>query len=140
MLDVDAFLVLKHGKIVHEEYFHGMKPETPHAILSVIKSVEATVIATLLEEGLLDANCTIEKYVKELVGTGYEGATIRLQLSWCGRPRKLPESDFPPCSARGFGHESGRSSMPMQLATSSATGRSNWHLRSATWPAGDKCV
>lgn len=79
-LDVDGFLVLTRGRVACEEYFHGMKPETPHATMSVIKSIMATVIATLLDDGILKLDETIENYVPELRNTAYEGATVRQLL------------------------------------------------------------
>jgi hypothetical protein len=79
-LDVNAFVVLTRGKIMIEEYRHGMTPETPHATLSIYKSIAATVIATLIDEGKLEENKTIESYVPELVGTAIDGATVRQLL------------------------------------------------------------
>src|SRR5258708_1946863 len=37
--DTDAFLVMKDGKIVTEQYFNGMKPKDRHLLVSVPKSV-----------------------------------------------------------------------------------------------------
>jgi CubicO group peptidase (beta-lactamase class C family) len=76
-LDIDAFIVLKEGRILCEEYFHGMRPETPHAVYSINKSIVATVIATLLGDEQLEETRTIESYIPELRGTAYEGATLR---------------------------------------------------------------
>ena len=39
----DAFLVMADGYIVHESYHNGMRPETPHLMQSVSKSITATV-------------------------------------------------------------------------------------------------
>ena len=79
-LHVNAFLVLKRGAIVCEDYFHGMTPETTHETYSVRKSIEATVIATLLGEGKLDEHAPIEQYVPELAQSGCAGATVRQML------------------------------------------------------------
>lgn len=79
-LDVNALIVLTRGAIVFEEYRHGMKPDTPHFTASIYKSIVATVIATLIDEGSLEENKTIESYVPELVGTALDGATVRQLL------------------------------------------------------------
>lgn len=78
--NTDGFLIMRHGEVVFEEYFRGMTPRTPHMLFSLIKSIEATVIATLIGDGILDLEATIEKYVPELKDTAYEGATVRQLL------------------------------------------------------------
>ena len=78
-LDVDAFLVLHEGKLVREDYFHGMRPNSQHFLLSIHKSLVATVIGTLVDKDIsLDAR--IETYVPELIGTAHAGATVRQVL------------------------------------------------------------
>lgn len=79
-LDVNAFVVLTRGMTTFEDYRHGMKPDTPHFTASVYKSIVATVIATLIGEGTLEENETIESYVPELVGMASHGATVRQLL------------------------------------------------------------
>ncbi len=76
-LSIDAFVVLHRGGVLCEEYFHGMRPDTPHTIYSMNKSIVASVIATLLGDGLLKLDAVIEKHVPELKDTAYAGATIR---------------------------------------------------------------
>lgn len=76
----DAFLIVKDGYIVNEQYFYGMRPNTAHAIFSVYKSIYATTLATLVERGELELSKPIEHYVPELKGKAYEGATIRQLL------------------------------------------------------------
>jgi hypothetical protein len=56
----DAFLVLHEGSIVCEHYFNDMGPSTLHLLMSVSKSVTATVAGILVGKGLLDPNATIE--------------------------------------------------------------------------------
>ena len=75
-LSMDAFIVVHQGKILCEEYFHGMRPETPHMLFSINKSFVSTAIATLLGD-LLKPDQEIERYVPELKDTAYAGATIR---------------------------------------------------------------
>ena len=73
----DGFLVLLDGALVHEEYFHGMREDTPHALWSTTKSMTACVVANLMAQGKLDERRPITDYVPELLKTGYEGATVR---------------------------------------------------------------
>ncbi|MBN1854869.1 MAG: serine hydrolase [Pirellulales bacterium] len=75
--DTDAFLVLHDGAIVREEYFHGMRQDTPHHLWSASKTISAGVVANLLAQGKLREQGPITDYVPELQGTGYEGATVR---------------------------------------------------------------
>lgn len=75
-LSMDAFIVLHQGKILCEHYFHGMRPETPHMLYSMNKSIVSSVVATLLGKEM-KLGATIEKYVPELKDTAYVGAKIR---------------------------------------------------------------
>jgi CubicO group peptidase (beta-lactamase class C family) len=75
-LDVDAFVALHNGSIVSEHYFHGMRPDTPHFLASVNKSIVSTVISTLVADGTLQTEKTIEFYVPELKNTAYAGAKL----------------------------------------------------------------
>jgi CubicO group peptidase (beta-lactamase class C family) len=73
----DAFLVLHKGRIVTEQYFSGMRPDTPHRIYSAGKSVLADLVAILMEEGKLGENVPICSYIPELEKGPYAGATLR---------------------------------------------------------------
>src|SRR5215472_10371722 len=73
----DGFLVLHRGRIVTEQYFNGMSPDTPHLLMSVSKSVVSTVAGVLAGQGLLDVNARVEQVVPELAGTSFEGATVQ---------------------------------------------------------------
>lgn len=75
--DTDAFLVMHDGKIVREEYFHGMRADEPHLLWSATKSIASGVVANLLSEGLLKLDEMVTHYVPEMKGTGYDDATIR---------------------------------------------------------------
>jgi CubicO group peptidase (beta-lactamase class C family) len=73
----DGFLVLHQGKIICEQYFNGMTPDTPHLLMSVSKSVVSTVAGILVSQGVLDVSAQVEKIVPELAGTSFEGATVQ---------------------------------------------------------------
>jgi hypothetical protein len=78
--ETDAFLVLHDGHIVVEHYWGDMTPRTPHQLWSASKSWLATLLAPLLAQGLIDADSPATRYVEELAGTGFAGATVRQLL------------------------------------------------------------
>ena len=73
----DGFLVLHRGRIITEQYFNGMSPDTPHLLMSVSKSVVASVAGVLVRQGKLDVSAPVEKIVPELAGTSFEGAAVQ---------------------------------------------------------------
>lgn len=77
----DAVVVMHDGQIVFEQYFNGMTEETPHLLMSVTKSVVGCIAGILVEQGLLDPDKQASSYVPEIVGSGYDGATVRHLLN-----------------------------------------------------------
>ena len=73
----DGFLVLHRGRIVTEQYFNGMSPDTPHLLMSVSKSVVSTVAGILAGQGRLEPAAPAERIVPELAGTSFAGATVQ---------------------------------------------------------------
>lgn len=73
----DAFMVMREGKVITEQYFNGMRPHTPHLIWSCSKSISAGVVANLLQtESHFTRDSAVTKYVPELKGCGYDGSKI----------------------------------------------------------------
>jgi CubicO group peptidase (beta-lactamase class C family) len=72
----DAFLLVHDGQIITEEY-PGTAPDTPHALMSVTKSVVGAVAAALVDRGALHPSAPLTTYVPELSASGYTGATVR---------------------------------------------------------------
>jgi CubicO group peptidase (beta-lactamase class C family) len=77
---VDGILVLHRGLRVYERYFGALAPQRPHLCFSITKSYAATLAATLLYEGVLDAEHLISYYLPETAGTAYEQASLRQVL------------------------------------------------------------
>jgi CubicO group peptidase (beta-lactamase class C family) len=77
----DAVVVLHDGQIVMEQYFNGMTEETPHLMMSVTKSVVSCIAGILVEQGLLNPDEDASRYVPEIAGSGYQGATVRHLLN-----------------------------------------------------------
>ena len=73
----DGFLVLHRGRIVYERYFNGLTPEATHLLMSVSKSVTSTVVGILVGRGALSPSDLVTAHVPELVGTSFDGCTVR---------------------------------------------------------------
>ena len=73
----DAFLMLQDGRVVDERYYGDTTAYTPHMVMSISKSIVGCVAARLVDRGLLDPDAQITRYVPEVAGSGYAGATVR---------------------------------------------------------------
>lgn len=73
----DAVLVMHDGVVVEERYLAGMTAQTPHLLMSVSKSIVGCVAGILADRELLDPEAQVTKYVPEVAGSGYAGATVR---------------------------------------------------------------
>ena len=73
----DGFIVLRHGRIVHESYEAGHDGDTPHIVFSVSKSLTALVAGILADRGILDADSPVTAYVPEAAGSAYGDCTVR---------------------------------------------------------------
>lgn len=75
---VAALVVLKNGTIAHESYHLGTGEDDLRISWSVAKSWLSALMGILVVEGdIASLDDKVEKYVPELVGSAYEGATIR---------------------------------------------------------------
>lgn len=73
----DAIVVLHDGDVAFEWYAEGVRPERPHLVMSVSKSLTSTLIGALVGEGLVSPDEFAHTYVPELLGTAWEGATVQ---------------------------------------------------------------
>jgi CubicO group peptidase (beta-lactamase class C family) len=97
--NADGLLILRDGKIAYEWYVDGQKPDDPHLIFSVTKSVVGAMIGVLVERCQIDPAQLITAYLPEVAGTGFEGATVRQILDMTASVGFAeayldPESDF----------------------------------------------
>ena len=77
----NALLVIKNDRIVFERYLNNTTPQTHFLSMSMAKSVTSLLIGMAISDGAITSvNDPIVKYVPELVGTGYDGVTIRQAL------------------------------------------------------------
>jgi len=75
-LNGQGILVVRHGKIVFEEY-PGMDPHQRHHWMSVSKTTLNMLMGKLVTEGKLDLRKKVEDYLPELKGKGYGSFTVQ---------------------------------------------------------------
>jgi CubicO group peptidase (beta-lactamase class C family) len=73
----DGILVMHRGRVVTERYLNGMRPDTRHLLMSVSKSVTSATCGSLVESSLLSPNDLITRHIPELIGTAWDGCTVR---------------------------------------------------------------
>jgi CubicO group peptidase (beta-lactamase class C family) len=73
----DGFLVLHRGRVVTERYLNGMRPDTRHLLMSVSKSVTSAACGSLVGAGVLSPDDLVTTHIPELVGTAWDGCTVR---------------------------------------------------------------
>jgi CubicO group peptidase (beta-lactamase class C family) len=79
-----GLLVLKEGEVVYEDYWLGHQQNKQHISFSVAKSFVSALMGIAIEEGFVSSiEQSVTDYVPELVGSGYEGVSIKdvLQMS-----------------------------------------------------------
>ena len=72
----DGWIVVQHGKVVEEHYYGEMAPDTSHLLMSVSKSLIATVAGALVGTGTLDVEARADS-IRTRAG----------ELWLCGRDR-----------------------------------------------------
>ncbi|MDB2616308.1 beta-lactamase family protein [Luminiphilus sp.] len=77
---IDGLLILKDGDIVFEQYYGSLKPELPHLMNSVSKSVVALVAGKLAAEGVIDLSKPVSHYVPALAESGYAPDSLQTVL------------------------------------------------------------
>jgi CubicO group peptidase (beta-lactamase class C family) len=75
--ETDGFLVLHRGRIVAEDYRHGLGAATPHILMSVSKSVTGILAGVLVGRGQLDPEAPVVRYLPEMAGSAYADASLR---------------------------------------------------------------
>ena len=77
---IDGLLILKNGDIVFEQYYGSLKPELPHLMNSVSKSVVALVAGKLAAQGVIDLDKPVSHYVPALAKSGYAPDSLQTVL------------------------------------------------------------
>jgi len=73
----DAVVVVHAGRVVLERYAGETRPDTPHLLMSISKSVVSCVTGNLVDRGLLHPAQLVTDHVPELEEGGYRGASLR---------------------------------------------------------------
>ncbi len=73
----DGLVVLKSGRVAAEQYFNGQTADAPHIVFSVSKSITGTLAGILVEQGQLDPDAPVIKYIPEAVSSAYGDCTVR---------------------------------------------------------------
>ncbi len=76
----DGIVVLHRGHVVFERYFGALQPAGQHIAFSVTKSFIGLLGATLVHEGMLDAQAPVSHWVPELADSAFGNATLRQLL------------------------------------------------------------
>ena len=80
----DACVVLHDGELVFEYYDVGIAPEQQHLLMSVSKSLTATLAGVLVGQGLVATDALVTSYLPELIGTSWDGCTVQHLLDMRG--------------------------------------------------------
>ena len=74
----DALLILRDGVIIHEAYLNRTDERTHFMSYSMAKSLNAVMMGFALRDGhVADVADQVSKYVPQVAGSAYDGATLR---------------------------------------------------------------
>ena len=74
----NALLVIRDGRIVFEDYRNKSDEHTRFISFSMAKTITAMLVGIALDQGkIASLDDPVTKYLPELAGSGYDGATIR---------------------------------------------------------------
>ncbi len=80
VLDTTAtrgLVVLRGGRLVVERYSQGYDEKSPHILFSVSKSLTGAMAGILVDQGMLDPESPVIKYVPEVADSAYGDCTVR---------------------------------------------------------------
>ncbi len=73
---VNGVVVVHDGAVVYERY-PRMDADDLHLTMSVSKVLTSTLIAILVDRGVIDSENVVDAYLPEVRGSGWEGVTVR---------------------------------------------------------------
>lgn len=73
----EGWMVLHRGQVVAEQYYGEFNESRAHLLMSVSKSLTATLAGILAASGELDLDRLVTDYVPELAGSGYDAVLVR---------------------------------------------------------------
>jgi CubicO group peptidase (beta-lactamase class C family) len=96
MLDAtytDGLMVVRDGGVIFEHYGGLMQPTDTHLLMSVSKSLTATLAGVVVGEGIIDPAGFVPDYIASLRGTSWEGCTVQHLLDMRAGT-KFDEEDY----------------------------------------------
>lgn len=64
-IELHSLLVVRHGHVVAEAWWHPYQPDTPRLLYSLSKSFTATALGFAVDEGLVELDATVLSYFPE---------------------------------------------------------------------------
>ncbi len=89
----DAICIVNDGRVIFERYVDGMAPDDTHLLMSVSKSLTATLIGALTGEGVLAPTDLVTDHIATLRDTAWEGCTLQHLLDMRAGTR-FDEEDY----------------------------------------------
>lgn len=90
--ELSGLVIISDGKLLYESYADGADSGTQFTSWSVVKSITSTLVGFAVGDGLIaSVEDRLETYLPELVGTAYEGVTIRQALEMSSGVRFDPD-------------------------------------------------
>jgi CubicO group peptidase (beta-lactamase class C family) len=75
--NTDSFTAVKGEDLVFEWLAPGVSDVEPHLIFSVTKSFTGMLVGALVQEGMINVDDLVTKYVPEIADSGFGDATVR---------------------------------------------------------------
>ena len=76
----DGFIVLRKGKIISEQYFNGMRPDTKHLAASLSEVLIGSLAGMAVMRGRLNPPAPVVEYIPELRSSAFGDASVRQVL------------------------------------------------------------
>jgi CubicO group peptidase (beta-lactamase class C family) len=89
----DGLMVVRNGDVLFEHYGGLMQPTDTHLLMSVSKSLTATLAGVLVGEGIIDPQKCVPDYIDSLRGTSWEGCSLQHLLDMRAGT-KFDEDDY----------------------------------------------
>jgi hypothetical protein len=77
----DGLLVVKNNTILFEKYYNGLTKDFQHIWFSATKSLTGTAFGILVDQGFVNLDDPMVKYIHELKGSGFERVSIQNVLN-----------------------------------------------------------
>ena len=72
-----GLVVLRGGRVVAERYLNGYDGASPHILFSVSKSLTGALTGILVDQGRIDPDSPVARYIPEVSNSAYGDCTVR---------------------------------------------------------------